>query len=70
MGNHRWFKIEYLYGVGDPESKTLEVAALNLLHPTASPLFRKVVFADCDTVSSGGGRGWGLGAYGKQQQNE
>jgi hypothetical protein len=30
--------------VGDPESKRLKVAALNLFHPTASPLFQKVVF--------------------------
>jgi hypothetical protein len=30
--------------LGDPESKQLKVAALNLLHPAASPLFRKAVF--------------------------
>jgi hypothetical protein len=41
--------------VGDPESKRLKVAALNLFHPTASPLFRKAVFSYYDTVSEGGG---------------
>ncbi len=30
MGNHRWLKIECLHRVGDPESKRLKVAALNL----------------------------------------
>jgi hypothetical protein len=37
--------------VGDPESKRLKVAALNLFHPTASPLFREAVFSYYDTVS-------------------
>jgi hypothetical protein len=40
--------------IGDPESKRLKVAALNLFHPTASPLFRKPIFSYCDTVSKGG----------------
>jgi hypothetical protein len=31
MGNQRSFKIEYVQRVGDPESKRLKVAALNLL---------------------------------------
>ncbi len=39
--------------VGDPESKGVKVAALNLFHPTASPLLRKVVFSYCDTASRG-----------------
>ncbi len=39
--------------VGDPESKRLKVAALNLFHPTASPLLRKAVFSYCDTASRG-----------------
>ena len=30
MGNRRWLKIECLHMVGDPESKRLKVAALNL----------------------------------------
>ena len=41
MGNPRWLKIECLHRVGTHESKRLKVAALNLFHPTASPLFRK-----------------------------
>jgi hypothetical protein len=44
MGNHRWFKIECLHRVSDPESKRVKVAALNFLHPTASPLFLKPSF--------------------------
>jgi len=31
MGNDRWLKIECVHMVGDPESKRLKVAALNLL---------------------------------------
>jgi hypothetical protein len=41
--------------VGDPESKRLKVAALNLFHPTASPLFQKAVFSYCETASTGRG---------------
>ncbi len=37
--------------VGDPESKRLKVAALNLFHPTAFPFSRKAVFSYYDTVS-------------------
>jgi hypothetical protein len=51
MGNRHWLKIECLHNVGDPQSKQLKVAALNLFHPTASPLFRKAVFSYCNTVS-------------------
>ena len=54
MGNHHWLKTEYVHMVGNPESKQLKVAALNLLHPTASPLFRKAIFSHCDTRSQGG----------------
>jgi len=39
--------------VGGLESKRLKVAALNLFHPTASPLFRKAVFSYRDTASEG-----------------
>jgi hypothetical protein len=39
---------------GGPESKRLEVAALKLFHPTASPLLRKAAFSYYDTVSWGG----------------
>ena len=42
--------------VGNPESKWLEVAALNLFHPTTSPISRKVAFSYYDTVSRGEGR--------------
>ncbi len=44
MGNRRLYKIECLHTLGTPESEGLKVAALNLLHPTASPLFQKVGF--------------------------
>ncbi len=50
MGKHRWLKLECFHMVGDPESKRLKVAALNLFHPTASPLLRKAVFSYCDTA--------------------
>ena len=53
MGDHRSLKIECLHRVGDPESKQLKVAALNLFRPTAVPLFRKAVFSYYDTVSWG-----------------
>jgi hypothetical protein len=59
--------------VGNPESKGLEVAALNLFHPTTSSISRKVAFSYYDTVSEGEGklylpppsrgrlgRGWGF----------
>jgi hypothetical protein len=31
MATHRWFKIECVHFTGDPESKRVKVAALNLL---------------------------------------
>ncbi len=55
--------------LGTPESERLEVTALNLFHPTASPPFEKWVFSCYDTTSNGereGGRGHlklKLGAY-------
>jgi len=55
MGKHRWLKIVCLHMVGGPESKRLKVAALNLFHPTASPLFRKAVLSYCDTPPEGEG---------------
>jgi len=40
--------------LGTPESERLEVTALNLFHPTASPPFQKNgVFSYYDTVSEG-----------------
>ncbi len=57
MRKHRWLEIECLHMVGDPESKGLKVAALNLFYPTASPLLRKAVFSYSDTVSLGRGGG-------------
>ena len=43
-----------------PESERLKVTALNLFHPTASPLSKQLVFSLCDTASrrgEGGVRG-------------
>jgi hypothetical protein len=42
--------------VSNPESKQLKVAALNLLNPTASPLFRKAVFSYYTQAPEGRGR--------------
>jgi hypothetical protein len=53
MGNHRWLKIECLYVVGDPGSEQLKVSALNLYHPTASPLFCEAESPYYDKVSLG-----------------
>ncbi len=44
MGNRRLYKIECLHMLGTPESERLKVTALNLFHPTVSPLFKKLVF--------------------------
>ena len=44
MGNRCLQKIECLHTLGTPESEQLKVTALNLLHPTASPLFKGWVF--------------------------
>jgi hypothetical protein len=40
MGNRHLYKIECLHTLGTPESERLKVTALNLFHPTASPLFQ------------------------------
>jgi len=44
MGNRRLHKIERFRTFGTAESERLKVTALNLFHPTASPLFQKVGF--------------------------
>jgi len=44
MGNHRLYKIEDLHMLGTPESERLKVTALNLFHPTTTPLFKSVFF--------------------------
>jgi hypothetical protein len=41
MGNRRLYKIECLHTLGTPESDVLKVTALNLFHPTASPLLQE-----------------------------
>jgi hypothetical protein len=60
MGNRRFFKMECLHMLGIPESKCLKVAALNLFHPTTSPLFQKVIFFMLRR-NLGGGEGKGEG---------
>jgi len=54
MGNRRLYEIEGIHMLGASESERLMVAALNLFHPTASPLSKEVVFPFCDTASDGG----------------
>jgi hypothetical protein len=44
MGNRRLYKIECIHTLGTPESERLKVTALNLFHPTASPLFPRSWF--------------------------
>jgi len=44
MGNRHLYKIECPYTLGTPEFERLKVAAVNLFHPTASPLFQNVRF--------------------------
>jgi hypothetical protein len=44
MGNRRLNKIERFHVLAMPKSERLKVAALNLFHRTASPLFQKVGF--------------------------
>ena len=43
MGNRRLYKIACLHTLGTPESERLKVTALNLFHPTTSPLSEKSV---------------------------
>jgi hypothetical protein len=51
--------------VGELGSKRLKVSALNLFHPTASPLFGKASFSYYDTVSEGEEKGGSGGRWGK-----
>jgi hypothetical protein len=51
MGNCRFHKIEFVQTFSKAESKRLKVTALNLFHPTASPLFKKVGFFHIATQS-------------------
>jgi hypothetical protein len=44
MGDRCLYKIECLHILGTPESERLNVAALNLFHPTAPPPFQEVGF--------------------------
>jgi len=44
MGNRHLYKIECLHTLGTPEIERRKVTALNLFHPTASPLFENVGF--------------------------
>ncbi len=44
MGNHRLCKMERFHKLGTFEFKRLKVTALNLFHPTASPLLVKTRF--------------------------
>jgi hypothetical protein len=44
MGKRRLYKIECFHTSGTPESERLKVTALNLFHPTASPLLREIGF--------------------------
>jgi len=56
MGNRRLHKTECAHMLGTPESERLKVTALNLFHPTASPLFKKLIFSYYDIAFKGGGR--------------
>jgi hypothetical protein len=56
MRNRHLYKIECFHTLVTPEFELLKVAALNLFHPTASPLIQNVgFFSYCDTVSEVGG---------------
>ena len=62
MGNGRLYKIERFHTAGTSESVRLKVTALNLFHPTASPLLQKVGFSSIVTQSPQG-RGEELEGY-------
>jgi len=47
MGNRHLYEIEYLHTLGTTELERLKVTALNLFHPTASPLFQNVGISYC-----------------------
>ena len=60
MGNRHLYKIECFHTLGTPESERLKVTALNLFHPTASPLFQNVGFFHIATqplMGEGAGEG-------------
>ncbi len=44
MGNRRLYKIECFHKLGTLESERLKVTALNLFHPSTSPLSKELVF--------------------------
>jgi len=54
MGNRHLHKIECSHMLGTHESEQLKVTALNLFHPTASPLFQNVGFFYIATQSQKG----------------
>jgi hypothetical protein len=60
MGNRRLYEVKGIHILGTSESELLRVTALNLFHPTASPLSQEVVFLCCDTVSWRRGEGLGI----------
>jgi len=62
MGNGRLYKIERLHAPGTHESERLEVTALNLFHPTASPRFPENRFFYI-VAQSRGGVGWDDGGW-------
>ncbi len=45
MGNRRLYKTECFHKLGTLESERLKVSALNLFHPTTSPLSKESVFS-------------------------
>jgi hypothetical protein len=50
MGNRCLYKAKRYHMLGTAESGRLKVAALNLFHPTASPLSKGLVFLYHGTV--------------------
>jgi hypothetical protein len=60
MGKDRLFEIKCFHRLTDPEVRWLKVSALNLFHPTASPLFRKPVLLYYDKFSRGERKGEGI----------
>jgi hypothetical protein len=69
MGKWRLYKIECFHASDTPESERLKVTALNLFHPTTSPLLRKIGFLYCDTASKGRGDGIGILGFKKSVGN-
>ena len=60
MGNRRLFKFGCLHTLGTHESGVLKVTALNLFHPTASPLFQEVSLHMTTQLRRGEGVGDGI----------